>query len=498
MLTELESCDHITPLTSSKAAERLTHLGAVGDLATVRSLLKNKKAVFAEITYDYGDLVVADGTFRLPGMQFQLNSRSKAVDCKACAKLQTCFNKDENPVPLLLNLNKELEVFRIYTDVSGEDEFGYRAVPVAYRKKGELIGVFENLRPPTYSPSYGSFYVCAGSRNVHLVLPLEPKHSTLADRAGLKTAFSKYVRETAKETDLKEYGLRDSFLPSSNPHSPRVPYKLEGIASDWRIIRTVIGKPTWKSSLLMILVDREDRDSLLKMPETALALFRTGFFQLQEPLEAFAAEGPTHSSDIGIFMNVDKPSVPAVWNHICACIEGKSFVHIPVVSDGDMGPWGEMFKAMAKHDPAENEITVRNYVPLILEPAKLDQFTAKGFVSFNHLLIPQGLFLGVGDNGKWAAGGKFAARLRDRHISELTKEYPFVKERNTEERIRFLEESRKDCWPDTAVGAQILGAFKVVGQSDDKLSRLTCLREFMTVRYSKSIGIPDHIGANPA
>jgi hypothetical protein len=282
--------------------------------------------------------------------------------------------------------------------------------------------------------------------------------------------------------DLEEYSLPAKYDAATGPKKS---YKLDGIPSDWRIIRTVIGEPKWKSSLMMILVDR---DSVLEMADTALELFKTGFFQLQEALAAFTADSPTHGTDTGIFMNVDKASVPIVWNHLAACIEGNGFVHTPVAEDDSKGPWREMFDAITKRDSAEHEIKDLKYVPLIIEPSKLDSRTERAFVSFNHLLIPQGLFLTARDNVHWANNDEFTSRLRARGIYDLAQEYPHVERRTgAEERISELERSKKECWPEAAKKS-ISGTLSriVAGPSEAKLSRGTCLREFMTVRYRKT------------
>jgi hypothetical protein len=505
---KLKGCAHLQPLTPDEAikkAEPLLTTGKHEDVKAVLSVLQEGNGVqCAEVTYSYGDLVVNDGTFNLPGVQARLNDASPTTSCKKCGELQRYFTR-ENPVPLLLNLTKALEVFRVYADFyhDSEEPRGYRTVPIAYREPGELIGIFEYLRPVFYLPaSYGRFNVSAGSRNVHLVLPLKPGSSSLADH--LSTAFSDpegKIRRSAKQMDVSEYGLDAMF---SDEHGLPKRFKHNGIACDWRIIRSLIGEPDWKASMLMVLLP-----PALAEERMAGILFRTGFYQAQDALSAFNAEGPSQGSDKSIFMNVEQASVPSVLDHLAASVDGGRFVHVPAGAEESKGPWPEFVEAMAtSFYGGELEIRDHKYLPVILEPRKLGASCAAGFMSFTHLLIPHVLYLhDHRTNTRWVKGtpstASFRKRLKKMEIDAFTQEYPKKRDERHNfgiEGIEALKKMNPSCWPELSEYKGMLNSLRNILPTlrERKLSRLACLSEFMTVLHREQAAATRRAGVTTA
>jgi len=191
-----------------------------------------KDETFWKLTYSYGDLVINKGALALPGTE---------QGCSGCMGLQQEYANRET-VPLLLNLSKNLEVFLICTDIHPStppvEIAASRTVAVSHRVPGELIGLFETLRPLIKKPArYGSFYVSAGSRNVHLVLPLV-KGSRVLDEAFGQMKHSDRL-DFLQAEDCKQYGL--DFTK-----------EFSRVASDWRLIRMGLRNTKWEAPLLLL------------------------------------------------------------------------------------------------------------------------------------------------------------------------------------------------------------------------------------------------------
>jgi hypothetical protein len=429
---------------------------------------------YYEIKYGFGDLLVNAGIFTLPGTTGQPGVLRDP--CGFCGEFQKQFDV-KRPVPLLLNLTKNVEVFRIFKDavcarvkkkiVTFPPR--YRTVPINLRKPGELIGLFETLRTLLgRPPHYGPFYVSAGSRNCHILLPLESRFSTLAETlVGRHT----HIRDQYKELDAETYRIDTK----SN---------LTGIASDWRVVRHAAADSRWTASLLMLPdsfvgLARDSAAASIPAPPHALhTLFRAGFDQLQDALAAFTPPQPfDQDSDTSIFMNIGKASVPTMMDHLRLCLAGEQFVHCVVGEQDVNGPWPALLQKVREID--EFEITSQGYVPVILEPRKLtEQFPGPGFVSFVHPLAPQGLYIELRPNQKWLEG--FKQRIRGQLLEQFVEVYPL--EGKNRDDLAELQRINPQCWP----AFELLpgGGRSSVIQSA-KLSRETCLSEFMTLRFSQ-------------
>lgn len=345
----------------------------------------------------------------------------------------------------------------------------FRTVPINYRGPGEVIGLFEGLRDLLgRDPYYGPFYVSAGTRNCHLALPLTD-HSTLLKHlisvlpvGDHRTLFNTLIttgqsRVTYQKMDAQSYGLGD--VPKD---------ALRGIASDWRWMRDAIEDTDWVATMLMLPPNfltasrsSSEQSSLLQI------LFRAGFEQLQDALEAFAeAEDGDHDHDTRIFMNVEEPSVPLMLDHLRRCISGERFVHHVASEDGN-GPWAVVLRKLQTLN--EVEVIRDGYAPVMLEPRLLDQNSpGPAIVSFVHPLVPHGIYLAKRENIRWITDTKWSERMDLHKIRDFAQIYPY--ESNDQEDLSDLSEKNVTCWP----------SFE---GDHRKLSRKTSLREFMTVRF---------------
>lgn len=402
----------------------LTQTWATGASAEARAVLEHVRLTesidkgFYKVEYEYGDLVVKDGLFTMPGLGGGPNG------CRSCEKLQRQLSK-AGPVPLIVNLDRHLEVFRLFEDVHPKGK-SYRTAPVAYRRRGEFLGVFETLRPlveqqpgNVYTPTYGTFHVSAGTRNAHCVLPLRDRAlvQELEGHAHLN------LRDHYRSKDLAQYGISDTVST--------------GIASDWRFIRRYLDVrkvgPPWKASLLVLpggLVDTATRtDSPLSMGtlRLQLALYREAFRQLQDALEAFTAVSPP-VEQTSVFMNVNSASKGTAMAYLKAALAGDAPVHCFAVSEAN-GPWSALHQALCTDFYEVDD----GYFPLILEPRVLDPDRPDaGFVSWAHPLIQAGLSFDSRTNERWVPG--FLKRLG--HVANLVGVYPEKKDRESVARLR--------------------------------------------------------------
>lgn len=480
------SCKHIQPLDKDAARARVECL--VRELEKkpgnafeeAKAVLKHltlgtvPQQGYFEFTYGFGDLVVDKGIFKPPGVMGQPGFPVNVVPCANCVKFQKPFN-EKFPVPLLLNLSKNLEVFQIFKDIYSKPSAtgsttGYRTVPITYRRPGEVIGLFETLRPLIRRPAfYGPFYVSAGSRNCQLVLPLDGRYSSLV--RALSHAHSN-IRTHNQEMDAIEYGIDTAS-------------RLEGIASDWRVVRNTVGNAEWEASLLMLpdgfLSEPPSSHSASQSgtPNLLQAFFRAGFDQLQDALSAFTPpESGDHDQDTFIFMNIETPSVRAMMNHLKSSIEGERFVHYAATTQDDNGPWPALFQKLSELN--EYEVTQQRYLPVLLEPRKLDKaFHGPAIVSFVNPFIPQGLYVTHRSNNKWVP--KFAARMKKQLLTGFAEIYPF-EAANDKEDLAKLKKINSKCWPAFPSSA-------LLGEQVGKLCRKTCLSQFMTVRYRRKVGV---------
>jgi hypothetical protein len=328
------------------------------------------------VTYSYGDLIVNKGALALPG---------GAQGCAACLGMQEEY-AEKKTVPLLLNLSKNLEVFLICTDIHpgipGVDIAASRTVAVSHRLPGELIGLFETLRPLINKPArYGSFYVSAGSRNVHVVLPLV-KGSQVIEQ-GLRNINEADRLDFLQAEDCKQYGL--DFTK-----------EFSRVGSDWRLIRMALPKSKWEAPLLLLpqkIHDAVAAGSEAKFSawrrELLLNLLLEGWRQAQDALESFVAEDEPHLEGSPYFLNLDAASVPTVVRYLNDCVDGKALLHCPSRQGDDNGPFPDFLRwASTLADPEQD-----SYMPILLEPRRLSSETKGdfGFVSMIHPLIPTSL-----------------------------------------------------------------------------------------------------------
>jgi hypothetical protein len=466
-----EGCKHIEPLSFAKAVEEVGRVerqprtprnGSLYSklLNDAEADLRGEK--FWKIKYSYGDLVINKGTFALPGTD---------EGCSNCKEMQDEYIKNQT-VPLLLNLDKNLEVFLICTDLhatKADDESASRTVPVSHRTPGEFIGLFESLRPLIEKPAhYGTFYVSAGSRNVHVVLPLHYAKSEVI-RQLFGTKFHADPLEGLTEADYRQYGLNYQ--------------KSDQVASHWRIVKAT-PKVKWEASLLLLpqkiagTVTGSQKTTTKKWTrELLLKLLIEAWGQAQDALEAFVAEDEPHLEGSPYFLNIEDASVPIVLRYLSDCVDGKALLHCPSCKGDANGPFQDFLKwAAGIADPDQDE-----YVPLILEPRRLNG-TAEGdfgFVSMIHPLIAKSLRFTERSWSPSKLTASLTAELKSRHIEDLIHIHATATVRDIKKlgcdtiRVR-LKGLVKD-----EPGAKVLGK---------NLARDRCLRIFMKVEPRKITG----------
>jgi hypothetical protein len=335
-----------------------------------------KDETFWKVTYVYGDLVIDKGAFTLPGI---------GERCPVCIEMQEEYAKKQT-VPLLLNLSKNLEVFLVCTDIHPGTQAveipASRTVAVSHRLPGELIGLFETLRPMIGKPArYGSFYVSAGSRNVHIVLPLL-KGSWVVERAMAQVRDSDPL-DLLQAEDCRQYSV--DFTKA-----------VTRVASDWRLIRMALRKPNWEASLLLLpekLHEAVTVDGATKFSgwrrELLIELLLEGWRQAQDALESFVTEDEPHLQGSPYFLNIDKASVPTVVRYLNDCVDGRALLHCPTRHGDANGPFPDFLRwASGFPDPEQG-----SYVPMVLEPRCLNSNATEdfGFVSMKNPLIATSL-----------------------------------------------------------------------------------------------------------
>jgi hypothetical protein len=461
-------CKHIERLnwngTLDAVGKAEPHAQTAQQGASLSNLLKNaasdlQNEEFWRINYSYGDLVIKEGVFRLPGVDDH---------CPACMNLQSRYSA-RNPAPLLLNLDKNLEVFKICTDLhdtSTGEEYASRTVPVSHRTRGELIGLFEGLRPLIGKDAhYGTFFVSAGSRNVHVILPLRPGKSEIIRRLFGPMLDSDPLDAWNRE-DFREYGLNYQ--------------EANRVASDWRLIKKATSTAHWAASLLLlpqrIIGDRDDSSGTRSKKSTRelfLKLLLEAWRQTQDALEAFVAEAEPHLPGVPYFLDFGGASVPIVLRYLTDCVDGKALLHCPTRKANANGPF-QSFLDWATEKPDHEQ---DSYVPLIIEPRCLDGQTdgTSGFVSVIHPLIPTSLRF-ASRGADWSTRKVTAAlapHLQDRAIANLIT----VHRGKTTDIGRLGWSSSVRAWLKE----------QGVKSHGSKLARGRCLEKFMTVTYRRDV-----------
>lgn len=466
-----EGCKHIVPLSFADAVEAVGRVErqprTPRDGPLYSKLLNDAEADlkgerFWKIKYSYGDLVINKGTFALPGTD---------EGCSNCRAMQDEYIKNQT-VPLLLNLDKNLEVFLICTDIHATktgDESARRTVPVSHRTPGEFIGLFESLRPLIEKPAhYGAFYVSAGSRNVHVVLPLHYAKSEVIRRL-FGPRFHADPLDGLTGADYKQYGLN---------------YQKSGqVASHWRIVRAT-PKVKWEASLLLLpqkiagTVTGAGKTTAKKWTrELLLKLLTEAWGQAQDALEAFVAEDEPHLEGSPYFLNIEDASGPIVLRYLSDCVDGKALLHCPSCKGDANGPFQDFLKwAVGIADPDQDE-----YVPLILEPRRLSGVAESdfGFVSMIHPLIAKSLRFTERPWSPSKLTASLKAELKTRHIEHLIHIHATATVRDIKRlgcdsiRLQLKELVRDDD------GARVLG---------NNLARDRCLKIFMKVELRKIAG----------
>jgi len=426
-----------------------------------------------KIIYSYGDLVINRGAFALPGTD---------EGCRACRELQEHYSKLRT-VPLLLNLSKNLEVFLICTDIHAStksdkpDVRARRTVPVSHRRSGELIGLFETLRPLAGAdPRYGDFYVSAGSRNIHLVLPLQDESHVIESMRG--QAQHADPLEGVQAKDREQYGLK--------------PTKSSRVASDWRLIKMAPHSARWKADLLLLppkiieVLDEGRRTQFRNNEWTrklVLNLLLEGWQQVQDALESFVAEDEPHLRGAPYFLNIDPVSAPMVLRYLTDCVDGKALLHCPTREKDDNGPFPEFLRWASTITDYEQEL----YVPFVLEPRRLDVKVPGdfGLVSMIHPLIPKSLRFKEREPGKWGEK-KLTADLRSELITRGMASLIDIYATDDEEDIRnlgferifeFLEEQRVRAKGKKVARNRCLQIFMKINQRNDPKLHRTAVDE---------------------
>lgn len=462
-----EGCKHTVPLSFADAVAEVRRVERPGEgslysklLADAEPDLKGEK--FWKIKYSYGDLVINKGTFTLPGTD---------EACSMCRGMQAEYIKNKT-VPLLLNLDKNLEVFLICTDIHATktgDESARRTVPVSHRTPGEFIGLFENLRPLIEKPAqYGAFYVSAGSRNVHVVLPLHyAKSEVIKQLFGPK--FHADPLEKLTGADYEQYGLN---------------YQKSGqVASHWRIVKAT-PRLKWEASLLLLpqkiagaVAGAKKTTTKKSTRELLLKLLTEAWGQAQDALEAFVAEDEPHLEGSPYFLNIEAASGPIVLRYLSDCVDGKALLHCPSCKGDANGPFHDFLTwAVGIADPDQDE-----YVPLLLEPRRLNPAVDGdfGFVSMIHPLISKSLRFTERPWSPSKLTASLTAELKSRHIEHLIHIHATARVRDIKKlgcdsiRVRL-----KGLVKDVA-GAKVLGK---------NLARDRCLKIFMKVEPRKITG----------
>lgn len=138
---------------------------------------------FIEMSYDYGDLIVERGKFKLPSFFNKLSCYEKEKLHFASREL------DYAAVPLFLSLSKSTEVF-----LSNNQ----RVTPINFSKAGQLHGTFEFLDYLREKPAIYQWNISAGARSV-FSLP------SLNNQVGLHKLSNHSAENFSKITSLNEH-----------------------------------------------------------------------------------------------------------------------------------------------------------------------------------------------------------------------------------------------------------------------------------------------------
>jgi hypothetical protein len=209
--------------------------------------------------------------------------------------------------------------------------------------------------------------------------------------------------------------------------------------------------------------------------ELLLKLLLEAWGQAQDALEAFVAEDEPHLPDSPYFLNIEDASVPTVLRHLTNCVDGKAFLHCPTRNTDANGPFPAFLRWAAAIKDTEQDY----YIPLILEPRRLDCTSGEdfGFVSMIHPLIAKSLRF---TERSWTPSkltANLKPELKTRNIEHLIQIHATPTVKNLKrlgcEGIRVTLRGLVKDEP----GAKVLG---------QNLNRDRCLKIFMKVEPRKA------------
>ncbi len=361
-------CEHVEVLTNEQALAVLDKVPIATSLIdksmsrglrkALRKSITNLAGDFYRLNYSYGDLLVEKGSFKPPHC------------CASCDSV-TAKLHFPNVVPLAVILEHDLEVFRVVVD-DYHGKLSYRTVSVGTRGPGELIGLFENLRPllKDRASRYGTFHISAGNRSVHFPAP-NWRRNELAERLGI---------------DLPKRRASDVLQYTGNPHTPDKVH----VASDWHFVSKATAGSAWRSSIMILppcLLDVP-----LKSASLAVQLATEAWGQSQDAIEAFVEDGePQPLVDPKPIFAIHEVSAPAVIEHLCKCIAGNALLWSPP-QDERGGPFFDFMKWVSTQS-SKRSTNLKEYPPVLMIPQSLNIKDPNdwGIFSFVHPLTPGSL-----------------------------------------------------------------------------------------------------------
>jgi hypothetical protein len=462
-------CDHIESLDWNEAVAQVRASPARDTFASpipaLCELIESgaplfEGATFLKIEYPYGDLIVNSGHFRAP---------KYSRECKQCQQLEDHYSK-LGTVPLQLVLQNNLEIFLICEDLvfpekSKDGIPGYRTVPVDTRRPGDLIGLFENLRPLVGRPShYGSFFVSSGSRHVRITLPV--LHNSVLLKTVLCSNIANY-----QHADIAEYRI-------NSPHKA----DWDGVASEWHLIKESRGGADWSASVLLFPSVLYGRDTLASAgaaewrSKFLLHLLCEAWGQSQGAIETFVPDDHSALPETlpRYVLSIDDASISMVLRHLNAAVNGQSLVWRPA-NGKENGPFADFLRwAIEQND---EEQVKKGYLPLILEPGRLSRDSAWGIFSLAHPIIAASMRF----KRRVDSHGDLAGPLQKALFELNLQQFVHIAERRRDDTIDGDTSERVTAWFDK-MGVPI--------PSGRKLSRNRLLRDYLTLAFRENNAAP--------
>jgi hypothetical protein len=317
--------------------------------------------LFFEAEYDYGDLIIDNGTFVPP-------CEAGGIRCTQCSDLKK--RVAYSSVPLSLVLNQCVEVFIDRYSKSVDDRNKY--VPLKTIATAELFGTFETvdyfLAQCTTRPPWS---VSAGSRSIWVLAPLG---------------------DNRLPSLLSEVTGADVYWDKTDPQ--------------WKLIKSATkARRPWKTSILLfsgsfiekVKNNRPRANSFFKL------LLETGWLQ-SAPLRHSAVE---HAELRTWFLEGPARSIPAPLGEL---YQFATVCHILSIARGDFpafqpagsantisGPFAAfenvLYDALSLLKPKTPEAA--RYFPVVLQPGHLTSGGASGYYSFRCPSIPAPAMSGI-------------------------------------------------------------------------------------------------------